>query len=114
MSKVEDELYGICPFVTTQKILQGKWAILILYHVSKGPVRFNELLRRLPKMTHATLAAQLKNLEAQGLITRKEYPQIPPKVEYSLSEIGSHFCKVLDCIEVWGLEYIELLKQQKQ
>lgn len=106
------DLYGRCPFATTQRLIQGKWAILIMHHVSNGPVRFNELLRKMPKMTHATLSNQLKQLEEEGLIERKEYAQIPPKVEYSLTEIGHRFQPVLDSIQDFGLEYIQYMKQQ--
>ena len=108
------DLFGVCPFATAQRLIQGKWAILILHHLSGGPTRFNELQRRMPKMTHATLAAQLKQLEAEGLIRRTEYPQIPPKVEYSLSEMGEKFAPVLESIRVWGMEYIEYLRTQPE
>ena len=105
------ELFGICPFVTAQKLLQGKWSILILHHLSNGPIRFNELRRKLPDMTHATLAKQLKQLESNGLIIRTEYPQVPPKVEYILSEIGLKFSPVLDSVQVWGQQYIDYLQK---
>ena len=62
-----EERFGRCPFYTTQRLIQGKWAILILHYLSGGPVRFNELQRKMPKMTHATLSNQLKQLEAEGL-----------------------------------------------
>lgn len=104
------DLYGKCPFATTQRLIQGKWAILIMHHVSNGPVRFNELQRRMPKMTHATLSNQLKQLEEEGLIERTEYAQIPPKVEYSLTEIGRKFQPVLDSIQEFGAEYIRYMK----
>ena len=110
---MEEDLFGVCPYVTTQKLLQGKWSILIMHHLSEGPVRFNELLRRMPQMTHTTLATQLRQLETQGLIIRKEYPQIPPKVEYRLSEIGTKWQTVLDSIASWGLEYIDSLKNKE-
>ena len=103
---MDKDLFGVCPFVTAQRLIQGKWAILILHHLSEGPLRFNELQRRMPKMTHATLSAQLKQLEAEGLVIRTEYPQIPPKVEYKLSEIGKKFAPVLESIRTWGMEYI--------
>lgn len=110
---MKKQLFGICPYVTSQKVLTGKWSMVILYHLSEAPVRFNELQRRLPDMTHATLARQLKSLEEDGLIERKEYPQVPPKVEYSLSPIGEKFRPVLDSLEIWGNEYIEYIKQKQ-
>ena len=109
------ELFGLCPYVTAQKVLTGKWSMYILYLLIDGPVRFNELLRRMPEeMTHTTLSRQLKTLENEGLIVRTEYQQIPPKVEYSLSEIGEKFRKVLDVLEIWGNEYIAYLDNIKK
>lgn len=100
------ELFGRCPYVTAQKVLTGKWSMYIMYLLSNGPVRFNELLRRMPEeMTHTTLSRQLKTLEDEGLIIRTEYQQISTKVEYSLSEIGEKFKNVLSVLEVWGNEY---------
>lgn len=109
---MSQDLFGVCPFATAQRLIQGKWAILILHHLHAGTTRFNELQRKMPKMTHATLSSQLKQLEAEGLVIRKEYPQIPPKVEYSLSEIGKKFAPVLESIRVWGMEYIDYMKSQ--
>jgi len=111
---MQKELFGICPYITSQRVLTGKWSMYILYLLSDGPVRFNELLRRLPgDMTHATLSRQLKTLEEEGLIIRTEYAQIPPKVEYSLSDVGEKFKLVLAALEVWGNEYISYLHDKK-
>ncbi len=86
----------------------------IKYLLSDGPVRFNELQRRMPEeMTHTTLSRQLKTLENEGLIVRKVYQQIPPRVEYSLSEIGEKFKIVLSSLEIWGNEYIQYLNSKK-
>mgnify|MGYP003083969286 CR=1 FL=1 len=100
----EKELFGVCPFFTTQKILSGKWTILILHLLEGKAVRFNELQRELGTITQATLTKQLKQLEKDGLINRKVYAQIPPKVEYSLTEIGQK-------LEVWGNDYIDFLEK---
>ena len=102
-----EERFGRCPFYTTQKLIQGKWAILILHHWSDGPVRFNALQRKMPKMTHATLSNQLKQLEADGLVCRTVYGDIPPKVEYSLTALGERFQPVLDSIRAFGQAYIK-------
>lgn len=103
-------LYGKCPLATAQQVLKGKWAILILHHISQGTVRFNELQRQMPKMTHATLANQLRTLEKNDLIIRHEYPQVPPKVEYKLSEQGKAFKQVLSALKIWGNQYISYEK----
>lgn len=100
------DLFGVCPYVTAQRLLCGKWSMLIMHLLSQGPVRFNQLQRRLPALTQATLSKQLKALEADGLIVRREYYQIPPRVEYSLSEIGLSFQPVLRELKIWGDKYI--------
>lgn len=103
--------YGKCPFFTTQRLIQGKWAILIMHYLGDGPVRFNELQRRMPKMTHATLSNQLKKLVEEGLVKRTVHSDMPPIVDYSLTEIGRKFKPVLESIRTFGSEYIEYLKQ---
>lgn len=103
---MDNERFGKCPFYTTQRLIQGKWAILILHYLSEGPLRFNTLQRKMPKMTHATLSNQLKQLEAEGLIARTVYGDIPPRVEYSLTELGRAFGPVLDSIRAFGQVYI--------
>ncbi len=109
---MKNELFGICPFVTAQKLLQGKWAILILHALNEGTKRFNELERDI-QITHATLSSQLKYMEKEGLVHRTVYPEVPPRVEYSLTATGRRFAPVLDSIQVWGEEYIEFLKENR-
>ena len=111
---VKKELFGVCPFFTTQKILSGKWTILILHILEGKSVRFNELQRELGTITQATLTKQLKQLEKDGLINRKVYAQIPPKVEYSLTDIGKKFKGVLNELENWGADYINYLKENEK
>lgn len=108
------KLFGKCPFVTSQQLLSGKWSIYILYLLSQKTVRFNELLRLMPEdMTHTTLSRQLKKLVDEGLIVREEYNQVPPKVEYRLSDVGQKFLPVLEALETWGGQYIEQLERAK-
>lgn len=109
---MENSLFGVCPFVTAQKLLQGKWAILILHALSEGTKRFNELERDI-QITHATLSSQLKYMEKEGLVHRTVYPEVPPRVEYSLTAMGRRFAPVLDSIRIWGEEYIEFLKENR-
>ena len=104
------DLFGKCPFVTAQKIIAGKWAVVILHNLSSKTLRFGELQRELPDLTQATLTKQLRSLEEYGLVNRYVYPQVPPKVEYSLTDIGREFQSVLDSIYIWGEKYIEHVK----
>lgn len=106
-------IYDKCPYVTTQKALQGKWAILVLYHLSTGTKRFSELERLIPDVTRTVLTRQLRQLEQDKLIVRKVFPKVPPHVEYSLSALGTKFQRVLNEIEVFGLDYIAELNKSK-
>ena len=105
-----DERFGKCPYATAQSLISGKWAVLILLYLEDGPTRFNELLRKMPKMTHATLSVQLKALEEHGLVKRVQFESTPPRVEYSLTEIGEKFHPVIAAMETWGNEYIAQMK----
>ncbi|AWB46663.1 transcriptional regulator [Paenibacillus sp. CAA11] len=93
------------PFGYTMSVIGGKWKMAILYLVSaKQPIRFNEMQRQLGAVTYKVLSAQLKELEADGLIKRMEYPQIPPKVEYSLTPRGQTLLPVLEQLCEWGAQ----------
>ena len=105
----EKNLFGVCPFVTTQQLLPGKWMIPILHELSSGAKRFGQLQKSFG-ITRTTLSQQLKLLEHEGFIYRKVFPEVPPRVEYSLTEVGESFKPVLDSIEIWGKNYIEYLK----
>lgn len=107
-------IYDKCPYVTTQKVLQGKWAIVILYHLSTGTKRFGELERLIPDVTRTVLTRQLRQLERDKLVNRKVFAEVPPHVEYSLSELGCKFQRVLDEIEIFGSDYIMALNNPKQ
>ena len=106
------DLVGRCPFATSQKLLGGKWSLLIMHELSEGPVRFRELERRLYPITQATLTRALRQMEDDGLVHREVYGTIPPKVEYQLSAIGMEFRLVLQQLGAWGNKYIHFLKTQ--
>lgn len=109
----QEELFGKCPYATSQKILSGKWALTLLHYLSEGTLRFNELQRKLPEITQSTLTKQLRSLEEYGMIVRTVYPQVPPKVEYRLSEMGEAFVTVLESLRAWGDQYIAHLDESK-
>ncbi|MCL1806350.1 MAG: helix-turn-helix transcriptional regulator [Oscillospiraceae bacterium] len=85
-----------------QKVLGGKWKIEILYYISLNTRRFGELRRQIGDITQSTLTKQLRELEADGFISRYIYQEIPPKVEYSLTELGKSFVPVLEYMKQWG------------
>ena len=90
--------------------MAGKWSLLIMHELSEGPVRFRELERRLHPITQATLTRALRQMEDDGLVHREVYGTIPPKVEYSLTEVGAGFKTVLVSLENWGNQYIDYMK----
>jgi len=94
-----------CPVETTRAIIGGLWKVLILRELFGGTMRFNELHRALAGVTHRTLTQQLRELEAQRIIRRKVYRQVPPKVEYSLTPLGESLKPVLDAMHKWGEQY---------
>lgn len=94
-----------CPMEIGLNILSGKWKLKILWYVSKGPVRFNELQRLLENITTKTLTQQLRELEEQGIVQRTVYPETPPKVEYSLTTLGQSINPVLKSLCDWGRNY---------
>ena len=102
---IENANFEDTGFSYTMSLISGKHKMVILYCLMEfGTVRFNEMKRYLGKITDRTLSANLKELERDQLIVRREYPQIPPKVEYSLTERGKSLMRVLDQLCVWGAE----------
>lgn len=94
------------PFGYTLSVIGGKWKMIILYWlIEDNIIRYNDLKRKIGTISHKTLSIQLKELEADGIVMRKEYPQIPPKVEYSLSAKGKTLYPLLEAICQWGEKY---------
>ena len=99
---------NVKPFAYALSLIEGKWKMHILFWLWKADVmRYSELKKALGNVTHKMLSNKLKELESDGLIIRKEYPQIPPKVEYSLSEKGQSFMPVLQAFCKWGTQNID-------
>lgn len=93
------------PFSYTISIIGGKWKMVIMYLLAENQtVRFNDLKRQIGAITYKTLSSQLKELEADGLVTRKEYPQVPPKVEYSLTDKAETLLPILEQLCEWGVK----------
>jgi len=102
--------YG-CPVEATLDVIGGKWKGVILFHLMDSPKRFNELRRLLPEVTQRMLTLQLRELENDGVIHREIYPQIPPKVEYSLTPFGETLKPILILMKDWGSEYTNKVQE---
>ena len=95
-----------CPVEATLDLIGGKYKALILWHLAEGKLRFSQLRDQIKGVTPKMLTQQLRELESHALITRKVYPEIPPRVEYSLTTLGQSLKPVLISMRDWGAEYL--------
>ena len=96
---------SICPVETTLSLIGGKYKALILWHLSAGTLRFNQLQKAVTA-TPRMLTLQLRELENDGLISRTVYPEVPPRVEYAMTDLGRSLMPILTAIRDWGTEYL--------
>ena len=100
------QITDYCPVATTLELIGGKYKALILWHLSTQTLRFSQLQKLIQTATAKMLTQQLRELESQKLITRVVYPVVPPKVEYSLTELGKSLLPILVAMRDWGAEYL--------
>ena len=106
----KDEL-PICPVATTVQLIGNKWKLLIIRNLRmEDKQRFNQLLKTIPGISQKVLTENLRAMEADGLITRTIYPEVPPRVEYALSDLGNSMRPIMDAMEIWGRNYQELVR----
>ena len=98
-----------CPVETTLMLIGDKWKVLILRDLMDGTKRFGELKKSIGHVTQKVLTAQLRDMEAKGLLTRKVYAEVPPRVEYALSDLGETMRPILDAMKEWGTNYKETM-----
>jgi DNA-binding HxlR family transcriptional regulator len=101
-----------CPVEAAIEVIGGKWKGVILYHLSDTK-RFNELRKLIPSVTQRMLTKQLRELERDGVVLRTVYAQVPPKVEYSLTQFGETLRPILRELETWGNRYLERLSETR-
>lgn len=104
MAEIRKEL-PVCPVETTLTLISSKWKILILRDLMTGTKRFGELKKSIGAVTQKVLTAQLREMETAGLLTRTVYAEVPPRVEYTLTELGYSLKPILDAMWNWGNEY---------
>lgn len=96
-----------CHVELTLNLIGGKWKAIIIWELSKEPIRFNELLRRFPNVSRKMLTQQLKEMQRDGLVNRKDYQEKPLRVEYSLTDFGRSFMPVILSMDQWGEDYLK-------
>ncbi|TKA00086.1 helix-turn-helix transcriptional regulator [Bacillus thuringiensis] len=102
-----------CEKEYTLSIISGKWKVVILWHLgAEGSYRFSELQRLFPKISHKVLTNQLHELMEDGIIEREVYPEVPPKVEYSMTEVGMTLLPIVQMMYEWGLSRINEIKKE--
>lgn len=94
-----------CPVETTLMLIGDKWKVLILRDLRAGTRRFGELKKSLEGISQKMLTSSLRDMENSGLLTRQAFPEVPPRVEYTLTDLGASMFPILDAMEVWGNEY---------
>ncbi|MDO5376911.1 MAG: helix-turn-helix domain-containing protein [Clostridia bacterium] len=99
-----------CPVATTVQLIGNKWKLLILRNLLARPWRFNEMLKSIPGISQKVLTDNLRSLEKDGVVTRTVYPEVPPRVEYALSELGESMRPIIAAMESWGRGYQEMVK----
>lgn len=109
--KTKEELPD-CPVATTVQLIGNKWKLLIIRNLLNRPWRFNELKRDLDGISQKVLTDSLRSMEEDGIITRTVYPEVPPRVEYALSELGQTMRPILASMEQWGTEYKAAMTQE--
>ena len=101
----ENRELPMCPVETTLSLISDRWKVLILRDLFTGTKRFGELKKSIGHVTQKILTAQLRDMEDKGLLTRKVYAEVPPRVEYTLTDIGYSLKPILDSMVVWGTDY---------
>ncbi len=104
------DIKGFCPVTTAMKVIGGKWKPIILWILREKILRFGEIRRFIPGITQKMLTQQLRELEAADIINRKVYPEVPPRVEYKLTEYGATLIPVLESLAEWGSIHREKLE----
>ncbi|MFC4374198.1 winged helix-turn-helix transcriptional regulator [Nocardia halotolerans] len=111
MATRKQDLDFDCPVEVTLDVIGGKWKGMIIFRLSEGAARFNEMRRAMPHVTQRMLTAQLRELERDGVLTRTVYPEVPPRVEYELTDFGRGLVPIILLMETWGEQYREQLRQ---
>lgn len=106
---IKKEELPACPVATTVQMIGSKWKLLIMRNLLARPWRFNELQKSLEGISQKVLTDSLRSMESDGIVIRTVYPEVPPRVEYSLSELGESMRPIISAMEAWGKDYKDKL-----
>ncbi|MCY9668883.1 helix-turn-helix transcriptional regulator [Paenibacillus alginolyticus] len=104
----------LCPVATTVGLIGNKWKLLILRDLLTGTKRFGELRKRIPDISQKVLTQNLRSMEEDGIIIREVYAEVPPRVEYRLSDLGNSLKPIIGVMEVWGLNYQKVVNEESE
>ncbi|MCR5089915.1 MAG: helix-turn-helix transcriptional regulator [Oscillospiraceae bacterium] len=108
----KEDILPECPVATTVSLIGSKWKLLIMRNLLGRPWRFNELQKSIDGISQKALTEALRSMEADGIVIRKAYPEVPPRVEYSLTELGESMRPIIKSMESWGLTYKEQMNSE--
>lgn len=103
----KEDILPDCPVATTVLMIGSKWKLLVMRNLMQRPWRFNELQKSIEGISQKALTETLRSMEADGIVLRTAYPEVPPRVEYSLTELGRSMQPIIKSMELWGLAYQE-------
>ena len=112
-NSIGDEVLTDCPLAAALNVIGGKWSLIILYWLDDGRKRFNQLHKLMPAISHKVLAATLRDLEREGLITRTVYAEVPPRVEYAISGYGRSVRPLIEAVRKRGRQHLERKKESR-
>ncbi len=112
-ARLMKKVVALCPVRASIQAIGGKWKLCLLYYLTTGPKRYGELKRAVDGITEKMLTQQLRELEEDGIVLRTMYPQVPPKVEYSLTDLGARLADVFVPLKTWGQDFVNQLAPER-
>ena len=109
----KEDILPECPVATTVSLIGSKWKLLIMRNLLARPWRFNELQKSIDGISQKALTEALRSMEADGIVSRTVYPEVPPRVEYALTELGESMRPIIKSMETWGMTYKEQMQEEQ-
>ena len=111
--RTKEDILPECPVATTVSLIGSKWKLLIMRNLLARPWRFNELQKSIDGISQKALTEALRSMEADGIVSRTVYPEVPPRVEYALTKLGESMRPIIKSMETWGMAYKEQMQEEQ-